>query len=144
VRTLSDIVETDSNPRRVQARALLAFASIALLLAGIGIHGLLAFTVSQRQREIGVRVALGAQPRDIVDLVVRRGLALAAIGTLVGVLLAGAAGRAMQALLAGLSPADAPTLLAAVAAAFGMTLAGCLGPTLRALRLDPIAAIRGE
>jgi predicted permease len=144
VRTLSDIVEADTAPRRVQARALLAFAASALLLAGIGIHGLLAFTVSQREREIGVRIALGAQPRDVVEMVVRRGLVLAAVGTLLGVLLAGAAGRAMQALLAGVSPADPPTLLAAVAAAFLMTIAGCLVPALRAVRLDPIAAIRGE
>jgi putative ABC transport system permease protein len=144
VRTLSDIVEGDTAPRRFQANALLVFAGAALLLAGIGIHGLLAFTVSQRAREIGVRMALGAEPRDVVGLVVRRGLVLAGAGVLVGVLVAAAAGRAMQALLAGVSPADPAALLAAVAVAVLMTLAGCLAPALRAARLDPVAAMRAE
>ena len=143
-RALSEIVEASTAPRRFQARALVAFAAAALLLAGIGIHGLLAFAVSQRAREIGVRIALGAQPRDVVAMVVRRGLVLAGIGVVIGLLIAAAAGRAMQALLAGVSPADPATLLAAVAVAVLMTLAGCLAPALRAARLDPIAAIRAE
>ena len=143
-RALSEIVEASTAPRRFQARALVAFAAAALLLAGIGIHGLLAFAVSQRAREIGVRVALGAQPRDVVAMVVRRGLVLAGIGVVIGLLIAAAAGRAMQALLAGVSPADPATLLAAVAVAVLMTLAGCLAPALRAARLDPIEAIRAE
>ncbi len=144
VQTLSEIVRADTAPRRFQARALLAFAAVALLLAGIGIHGLLAFTVSQRSREIGLRIALGAQPRDVVGMVLRRGLALAGAGVALGVLLAGAAGRSMQALLAGVSPADPAALLAAVAVAVLMTLFGCLAPALRAARLDPIRAIRAE
>ena len=144
VRLLSDVVEADTAPRQIQARVLGAFAATALLLAGIGIHGLLAFTVSQRSREIGVRVALGAQPRDVLEMVVRRGLLLAAIGVGLGAALAYGAGRAMQTLLVGISPADLPAFLAAGAAALLMTLAGCLAPAIRAVRLDPIAAIRSE
>ena len=144
VQTLSAIVEADTAPRRFQAKALLAFAGAALLLAGIGIHGLLAFAVSQRSREIGVRIALGARPQDVVGMVLRRGIALAGAGVVVGVILAAAAGRAMQALLAGVSPVDPAALLAAVIVAVLMTLAGCLAPALRAARLDPIAAIRSE
>ena len=144
VRTLSDIVASDTAPRRFQARALLVFAAAALLLAGIGIHGLLAFTVSQRSREIGVRMALGAEPRDVVGLIVRRGLVLAGAGVAVGVLIAAAAGRAMQALLAGVSPADPGALASAIAVAVLMALAGCLAPALRAARLDPVAAMRSE
>jgi predicted permease len=144
VRTLSDIVEADTTPRRVQAGVLGAFAAAALLLSGIGIQGLLAFTVTHRSREIGIRVALGARPREILEMIVTRGLALAGTGVFLGVALAYAAGRGIQALLAGVSPADAPALLAAAALALLMTLAGCFGPALRAVRLDPIAAIRAE
>ena len=144
VRLLSEVVAEDTAPRQVQARVLGAFAAAALLLAGIGIHGLLAFTVAQRSREIGVRIALGAQPRDVLGMVLRRGVSLAATGVAFGGLLAYAAGCAMQALLAGVSPADAPAFFAAAAAAVLMTLAGCLAPAIRAVRLDPIAAMRAE
>jgi ABC-type antimicrobial peptide transport system permease subunit len=144
VRTLTDIVEADTAPRRAQLRVLAGFAAIAFVLAGIGIHGLLAFTVSGRVREIGVRVALGAQRRDVLAMVVRHAVWLAAVGAIAGAGLAYAAGRAMQALLAGVSPSDPATFGAAVALAFVMTLAGSLLPALRAVRVDPIAAIRAE
>ncbi len=144
VRTLSAIVADDTGPRRVQARALAIFAGTALVLAAIGIHGLLAFTVSRRAREIGIRVALGASRKEILRMVVARGVALAGAGILAGGLLAWAAGRAIQSLLAGLSPADAPAFLAAAGGALLMTAAGCLVPALRALRVDPSAALRAE
>jgi predicted permease len=144
VRRLEEIVEAETTPRRVQARVLGGFAAIALLLAGIGIHGLLAFTVSQRSREIGVRLALGAQSRDILKIVLRHSVLLAAAGSAAGVAIALAAGRAMQALLAGVSPADPAALLAAVVLSFGMTLAGSLLPALRATRVDPATVIRAE
>ncbi|MGE5278103.1 MAG: ABC transporter permease [Acidobacteriota bacterium] len=144
VRRLSDIVEADTAPRRVQARVVEAFAAIAFLLAGIGIHGLLAFTVSQRVGEIGVRMALGAQPRDILEMVLRRGVLLSAAGAVLGAVLACAAGRTMQALLAGVSPADAATLAAAAGLSLAMTVAGSLVPAFRAVRVDPLTAIRAE
>jgi len=144
VRTLSDIVGAETAPRSVQVRVLGSFAAVAVLLAGIGIHGLLAFAVSNRAQEIGVRMALGARRNDILRLVLRQGLVPAAAGTLAGVALAYAAGRALEALLAGVSPRDATAFLAAVALAFVMTIAGSLGPALRAARVDPLAAIRVE
>jgi putative ABC transport system permease protein len=144
VRTLSDIVEAETAPRSVQVRVLGAFAAIAVLLAGIGIHGLLAFAVSNRAQEIGVRLALGARPRDILMLVLRQGLLMAAAGVVAGVALAYAAGRTLEALLAGVSPRDATTFLVAVAFALVMTLAGSLVPALRAVRVDPLSAIRAE
>jgi ABC-type antimicrobial peptide transport system permease subunit len=128
----------------VQAWVLGAFAAIAVLLAGIGIHGLLAFTVSQRLREIGVRIAMGAQPRDILKMVLRQGAVLAAIGVVLGSALAYASGRAMSALLAGVSPADAATFLSAIALSVLMALVGSLLPALRAVRVDPMTVIRSE
>jgi predicted permease len=144
VRLLSDLVDADTAPRAAQVRLLTAFAAIALLLAALGIHGMLAFTVSSRTQEIGVRIALGAPLRHVVLLVVRRALLLAAAGVSLGLLLAAAAAQTLQSLLAGVSPWDAPTFAAAVAVAIGMTIAGSLLPVLRALRVDPLAALRAE
>jgi putative ABC transport system permease protein len=121
-----------------------AFALIAIVLAGIGIHGLLSFAVSQRTQEIGVRMALGAQSSDIVSMVVRRSVVLVAAGVIPGVALAYAAGRSMQALLAGVEPADAVTLASAVGLSVAMAILGSLMPTLRAVRVDPLTAMRTE
>jgi putative ABC transport system permease protein len=144
VRTMDDIVERETASRTAQVRVLGAFAAIAFLLAGVGIHGLLAFAVSRRRQEIGVRVALGAQPGDIVRMILRQGVLLAFAGVLPGIVLAYLAGRAMQALLAGVQPGDAITFLAAVALCLLMTMLGSLAPTLRAVRVDPITAMRVE
>ena len=144
VKTMSEIVRDDTAPRRDQARALGVFAAAALALAALGIHGLLAFSVSEREREIGVRVALGAQPADVLRMVVRHGVRLAAVGVVVGVALAYGAGRAMTALLAGISPADPAAFLAAASLAIATALAGSLLPARRAVRLDPVRAIRAE
>ncbi|HUJ24352.1 MAG TPA: FtsX-like permease family protein, partial [Bryobacteraceae bacterium] len=130
--------------RSLQLRVLGAFAAIAILLAGIGIHGLLSFAVSQRAQEIGVRIALGARPGDILAMVLRQGVLLAASGVALGVALAYAAGRGMEALLAGVKPGDAAALWAAVGLCVVMTLAGSLLPALRAVRVDPISVIRSE
>jgi predicted permease len=144
VRALADIVDAETAPRSVQVWVLGSFAAVAIFLAAIGIHGLLAFAVSSRAQEIGVRIALGAQKRDILRLVLREGLLLAAAGTVVGVGLAYAAGRALEALLAGVSPRDGATFVAAVGLAFVMTIVGSLLPALRAVRVDPLTAIRAE
>jgi ABC-type antimicrobial peptide transport system permease subunit len=144
VRLLSDIVDAETGARSVQLWALGAFAAVAFLLASIGIHGLLSFAVSQRTQEIGVRVALGAQPGDILGMVLRQGLVLAAVGMAVGVVVAYAAGSAMRALLAGVTPADTLTFAAALGLTLAMTMAGSLAPAIRAVRVDPLAAIRSE
>jgi len=144
VRLLADVVDAETAPRRTQIRVLGVFAVISLLLAGIGIHGLLSFAVSQRTSEIGLRMALGARSGDILTLVLRQGALLAATGAVLGLLLAYAAGRAMEALLAGVKPGDLVTFLTASALAFLMTLSGSLLPALRAVRVDPTTAIRTE
>ena len=144
VQTLSAVVESDTGPRRVQARVVVVFAVIAFVLSGIGIHGLLAFTVSQRTREIGVRIALGAPSGEILRMVLRRGVGLAGGGVVLGAGLAYVAGRSMQALLFGISPADAATFAAAVTLSLAMAALGSLWPALRAVRVDPVEAIRAE
>jgi putative ABC transport system permease protein len=144
VRTMAEIVQSNTAARSVQVRMIVAFAALALLLAGIGIHGLLSFSVSSRSSEIAVRVALGAQPRDILKIVLQQSLALAAAGVLIGVALAYAAGEAMRALLVGVTPGDPATFLIAAALCLLMTAAGSLAPSLRAIRVDPITALRAE
>jgi predicted permease len=144
VRPMTDIVDRQTASRRVQVRALAAFALIAFLLAAIGIHGVLAFAVSQRTPEIGVRIALGAQRRDILAMVMTKGMLMVAAGLLPGLVLAYVAGRALQSLLFGVPAADVPTFAVVVGLTVVMALAGTLLPTLRALRVDPIKAIRAE
>jgi len=95
-------------------------------------------------QEIGVRLALGAQSSDILSMIVWRGVLLAIGGIVPGVLLAYAAGRSMEALLAGVRPTDALTLASAIALTFVMTVLGTLAPTVRALRIDPITALRAD
>jgi putative ABC transport system permease protein len=144
VQTLSDMVDLETASRSVQVRVLSGFALVAFVLAAVGIHGLLSFAVSQRTQEIGVRMALGAQSSDILTMVLRRSAVLASLGVIPGIALAYAAGRSMEALLAGVKPADALTLVTAVGLSVLMTVLGSLMPTLRALRVDPISAIRTE
>jgi predicted permease len=144
VRTMSDIVDLQTASRAVQVRVLGAFAIIAFALAGIGIHGLLSFAVSQRAQEIGVRMALGAQSSDIFSMIMGRSVMLALAGIVPGVLIAYWAALEMQALLAGVKPGDITTFGAAVVLSVVMTLVGSLVPTLRALRVNPITAIRAE
>ncbi|MGH7581355.1 MAG: ABC transporter permease [Gemmatimonadales bacterium] len=144
VRTLAEIVEEQTASRAVQVRLLGSLAALALLLAGIGIHGLLSYTVSHRERELGVRIALGAQRHDILAMVLGQGVRLAGAGVVLGMGLAYAAARGMTALLASVGPADRATLLTVGGLCLAMAVAGCFFPALRALRTDPIVAIRSE
>ena len=144
VRTLADVIELHTAPRATQVRVLEAFAALSLLLAALGIHGLLAYAVSQRKAEIGLRVALGARSKDILGMVLREGLILASIGAFLGLVLAYIAGRNMQTVLAGVGPADPVTFLAAAILALGMTVAGSLLPAVRALRVDAVTVMRAQ
>jgi predicted permease len=144
VRPLEAIVEAGTASRRVQLGVLGAFGAIAFLLAAVGIHGLLSFAVSSRTQEIGVRLALGAQRGNILAMVLGNGIQLAAVGIVLGAGLAYAAGRLLEALLAGVKPDDAATFCAAAGLALVMTLAGSALPAWRAVRIDPTVAIRNE
>jgi putative ABC transport system permease protein len=142
IKTMKDVVDVQTASRSTQIRLVAAFAALCVVLAGVGIHGLLSFTVGQRAAEFGVRIALGAQSRDIMFLVLRDGIIMAVIGGAIGALLSYVAGRSMETLLAGISPFDPTTLIIAAVVAFAMTLSGSLLPALRAMRIDPTDAIR--
>ena len=144
IQWLEDIVDAETAPRLVQVRVLGAFGAVAILLAAMGLHGLLAFNVSQRAREIGIRMALGANRRSVLALVMARGLRLAVAGIALGAGVALAAGRALESLLAGVSPTDLTTFLAATTLALVMTISGSLLPALRAIQVDPIDVIRTQ
>jgi predicted permease len=143
VRTMEEIVTNETASRRAQLRVLTILATLALLLSAVGIHGLLSFTVSRRSREIGVRMALGAEAAKVRRMVLREGLVLALAGIVPGAALAYAAGRAMQALLVGVSPGDTTTFSTAIALCVATTVFGCLRPAVRASRVDPVTALRG-
>jgi predicted permease len=144
VRTLDDVLAGDTATRRDQLRVLGVLALIALLLSGVGIHGLLAYMVSQRSQEIGVRLALGAERSSIARMILANAMRLAALGILLGVPCAYAAARGMRALLFGVEPGDPATIATAVGVAVVMTLAGSLVPALRAVRVSPMAVMRAE
>ncbi len=145
VRTLSDIVEGETASRSVQVSALGAFAAIAVLLACLGIHGLLSFVVASRTQEIGVRMAFGATRGSVIGLVLgRTALHGQRSVSTIGLGAAFAVSRSVQALLAGVSPADGATFAVAAAVAFAMALIGSVLPVRRAVSVDPLAAIRVE
>ncbi|HEY4307406.1 MAG TPA: ABC transporter permease [Gemmatimonadaceae bacterium] len=144
VQTMDDIIAAQTSSRLAQLRVLMILALVALVLSAVGIHGLLSFTVSRRSREIGVRMALGAQASQVRRMILREGIVLAVAGVIPGALVAYAAGRGMEALLAGVKPGDVPTFAAAMALCAGTTILGCLRPALRASRVDPMSAIRSE
>ena len=144
VRMLTEIVAEQTSSRVTQLRLLGLLAVIALVIAGVGVHGLLAFAVSQRSRELGVRRALGEQAGSIVGRVVREGLGLATMGVAIGVVVAYLAARAMGALLAGVQPGDPLTIAGAAALCFVTAVVGCVRPAVRAASVDPITVLRGD
>jgi predicted permease len=144
VRTLHDIVGGETATRSAQLQVLAVLAGVAILLAAIGIYGLLAYTVSQRAQEIGVRLALGAEPAQVGRMIFGDGMRLALFGIGPGVLAAYAAGRAMNALLFGIAPSDPPTFAAAIGLTLVITLLGSLIPALRAVRVSPMSVLRAE
>jgi predicted permease len=144
VRTMDEVIAGETESRTIQMRVLMVFTGVAVVLAGLGIYGLLAFTVSMRQQEFGIRLALGARHGDIFKMVLVQGAVLAVAGLVPGLALAYIAARLMESLLAGVQPADALTFSTAAALSLIMTLLGTLFPALRAVRADPTAIMRAE
>ncbi len=143
-RTLAAVVDRSIAQRWLQTTLLGGFAAIALLLASIGVYGVIAYAVGQRQREFGIRLALGARRSEIVALVVRRGLALFAGGAAAGLLLATATARALASLLFSVASFDVLSFSLATMILFAIALAACGLPARRAARVDPALALRAE
>ena len=144
VGTMSDLVAAELRAPRFQMLLLAAFSLVALLLAGIGTYGLFAYLVSRRTREIGIRLALGAQRRQVVASVLRDGLLLAGVGIAVGVVVALLAGRAMHGMVVGISAFDPATIVASCGVLLVVSLAACLIPGRRAAGVDPAVTLTVE
>jgi putative ABC transport system permease protein len=129
---------------RFPSRLITAFAGLALILSIIGLYGQISFSVAQRTREIGVRMALGADSRDVLRLIVRRGLALTFAGLLIGVMGALAITRLLSGLLFGVTPTDPATFVAVAVLLAIVSIAASLVPAVHATRVDPIVALRYE
>ena len=144
VKTLTEQVQESLEGERFFARLVSSFGLLALLLASVGLYGLIAYSTVRRTSEIGIRMALGAHHREVFALVIGGALRLTALGVVIGLALAIAAGRAVSSMLYGVSAADPLTILGASLLMFGAaTLAGFL-PARRAMRVDPMVALRYE
>ena len=144
VKTIEQIVSESTGQPRFRSFLLASFAGLALLLAAVGVYGLISFTVAQRVPEIGVRLALGATPWRVFNLVIGQGLRLAAIGIALGLIVAAAATRLVQSLLFNTSATD-PAIYASLAALLlTMAAVACYAPARRAMRVDPMTALRSE
>jgi putative ABC transport system permease protein len=144
IATMENVVAASTSQRRLALALFGTFAAAALLLAIAGIYGVLAGTVTERTREIGVRSALGATPRKLIGLIVGQGGRLAALGIVLGLLGSFAVTRYLQSLLFGVAPNDLMTLAGVCLLLAAVTLAACLVPAARAARVDPSTALRSE
>jgi putative ABC transport system permease protein len=143
-RLLSELVGDQTATRRAQVGILGALAGLALIITAVGIHGLLAFTVAQRDREIAVRLALGAEPRSVGRMIVGEGMRMALLGAVPGIVVAYFAARAMRSMLFGIPPEDPLTFVSVVVLCVVTTVGACLIPALRAARIQPMTALRGD
>lgn len=144
VQRLSTLVDASLAGRRFTMLVLLSFAAIAVALSVIGVYGVLAYMVDQRRREIGLRLAIGATPSDVVWLFVREGAALTLVGLVVGLAGALAAGRWISSLLFSVTPADPPTLAIVICALAGAAACATYVPARRAAGIDPSDALKAD
>jgi putative ABC transport system permease protein len=141
---MSAYVSDSVAPRRSNAILLGAFAAVALVLASVGVYGVIAYSVTQRVREIGIRIALGAESGDVIKLIVGRGLALVSVGIVLGLAGALALTRVMSSLLYGVRATDALTFALVTFLLIGVSLLASYIPARRAARVDPMVALRNE
>jgi ABC-type antimicrobial peptide transport system permease subunit len=141
---MDELLSSTIADRKFNMFLLGVFAAVALSLAAVGIYGLIAYSVAQRRRELGIRLAIGAAPRDVLFLVIRQGATLALVGILVGSLGAIASTRWMRSMLFQVDPLD-PLTFAAVGLALGaVAIAATWVPALRAARVSPVTAMRND
>ena len=144
VKTLEEIAWTATSRQRFRAVMVMAFAGVALLLAMVGVFGILGYAVQLRVREFGVRRALGASTRDVLRLAVGSAVRVIAAGTLTGLVLAAFLGRLLTSMLFGVQPLDPVTLLSVTVILAVTAAAAMIGPAWRATRIDPVVALRSE
>jgi putative ABC transport system permease protein len=144
VQTMNEVSAASFAARRFYMLLLLIFASLALALAVVGVYGVMSYAVTQRTQEIGIRMALGAQMRDVIKLMMKRGLVLAITGVTLGIFGAFALTRLMASLLFAVEPTDAVTFIFVSVALLGIALLACYLPARRATRVDPLSALRYE
>jgi putative ABC transport system permease protein len=139
---LTDVFEQSIASQRMMATLVGAFGALALLLAAVGVYGIMEHVATQRRGEIGIRLALGAAPRSIFGLILGDGLRLVSIGTVIGLTAAFATTRYIQTLLFGVNPLDAATFIAVSVVLTATATLACLIPARRAMRVDPVVAFK--
>jgi putative ABC transport system permease protein len=144
IRTLDQIVSDSIAQPRLNMLLMGLFGGLALILAAVGIYGLLSYAVTERTREIGTRMALGAQVPDVLRLVLKQGMTLALIGEVIGLVGAFALTRVIRGLLFGVAPTDAMTFIAVAAVLTSVALLACYFPARRAAKVDPLVALRHQ
>lgn len=144
VKTMEQLASESIAPNRITMLLLGFFATVALVLAAVGIYGVMAYSVTQRTFEVGVRMALGAQPRDIIKMILKQGMILTLIGLAIGFLAALAATRVLSSVLFQVSATDLVTFVTAPLVLMAVALLACLVPARRATKVDPLIALRYE
>ena len=144
VRTMEELLVRETGSRRVGMILLTSFAGLAVLLAALGIYGVLSFFVAQHTKDIGVRLALGAQLRDVMRLILQKGLVWTVAGIAIGLIGALALSRLMTSLLFGISASDPATFIGVAVCLFAVALVACYVPSRRATKVDPLIALRYE
>jgi putative ABC transport system permease protein len=142
VTTLDKLISNSIRQQRFAAAVLSVFAGVALVLALAGLYGVISYSVAQRTRELGIRVALGAQVTDVMRLVLKQGMTFVLIGEVVGIAGAFALTRLISGLLFGVSPTDTKTFVTVAVSLFLVALVACYVPARRATKVDPLIALK--